>query len=53
VTAADDPERKALLHRGFVLEYVTLGWNAAGIVVLALAASRRGRWRWPGSASIR
>jgi divalent metal cation (Fe/Co/Zn/Cd) transporter len=38
VTAADDPERKALLHRGFVLEYVTLGWNVAGIVVLALAA---------------
>jgi divalent metal cation (Fe/Co/Zn/Cd) transporter len=38
VTAADDPERKALLHRGFVLEYVTLSWNVAGIVVLALAA---------------
>jgi hypothetical protein len=38
VTAADDPERKALLHRGFVLEYVTLSWNVAGIVVLALAS---------------
>ena len=38
VTAADDPERKALLHRGFVLEYVTLSWNVAGIVVLAVAA---------------
>ena len=38
VTATDDPERKALLHRGFVLEYVTLSWNVAGIVVLAVAA---------------
>jgi divalent metal cation (Fe/Co/Zn/Cd) transporter len=38
VTLADDPERKALLRRGFVLEYVTLSWNVAGIVVLALAA---------------
>jgi divalent metal cation (Fe/Co/Zn/Cd) transporter len=26
------------LRRGFVLEYVTLGWNVAGIVVLAIAA---------------
>lgn len=29
--------RKALRRRGFVLEYATLGWNAAGIIVLALA----------------
>jgi divalent metal cation (Fe/Co/Zn/Cd) transporter len=36
--AADESARKALLRRGFVLEYVTLGWNAAGIIVLALAA---------------
>lgn len=28
----------ALLRRGFALEYVTLGWNVAGIVVLAFAA---------------
>jgi divalent metal cation (Fe/Co/Zn/Cd) transporter len=27
-----------LLRRGFVLEYVTLGWNVAGIAVLAVAA---------------
>ncbi len=27
-----------LLRRGFVLEYVTLGWNVAGIAVLAIAA---------------
>lgn len=26
------------LRRGFLLEYVTLGWNIAGILVLALAA---------------
>ena len=33
-----DPARGVLLRRGFVLEYVTLGWNVAGIVVLAFAA---------------
>lgn len=27
-----------MLRRGFALEYVTLGWNVAGIVVLAIAA---------------
>ncbi len=27
-----------LLRRGFLLEYVTLGWNVAGIFVLAFAA---------------
>jgi len=32
------PDRSALLRRGFVLEYVTLGWNVAGIAVLAIAA---------------
>jgi divalent metal cation (Fe/Co/Zn/Cd) transporter len=36
--AADDPVRRVLLRRGFVLEYVTLAWNVAGIVVLAVAA---------------
>jgi len=30
--------RARLLRRGFVLEYVTLGWNVAGIIVLAIAA---------------
>ena len=33
-----DPVRRALLRRGFGLEYATLAWNAAGIVVLAVAA---------------
>jgi divalent metal cation (Fe/Co/Zn/Cd) transporter len=35
---AGDPAREALLRRGFALEYTTLGWNVAGIVVLAIAA---------------
>jgi divalent metal cation (Fe/Co/Zn/Cd) transporter len=30
--------RAAQLRRGFVLEYVTLTWNVAGIVVLGIAA---------------
>src|SRR5579859_7099353 len=38
VAVADDQVRRALLRRGFVLEYTTLGWNVAGIVVLAVAA---------------
>jgi divalent metal cation (Fe/Co/Zn/Cd) transporter len=38
VTAADDQVRAALLRRGFALEYATLAWNVAGIVVLAIAA---------------
>jgi hypothetical protein len=38
VAAADDRARVALLRRGFALEYATLAWNAAGIVVLAVAA---------------
>ncbi len=33
------PPRAALLRRGFALEYTTLGWNVAGIVVLAVAAT--------------
>jgi hypothetical protein len=38
VAAADDPARKVLLRRRFLLEYMTLGWNVAGIIVLTLAA---------------
>lgn len=34
----DDPRRPMLVRRGFMLEYLTLAWNIAGIVVLALAA---------------
>jgi divalent metal cation (Fe/Co/Zn/Cd) transporter len=39
VTVTDEPVRARLLRRGFALEYVTLGWNVAGIVVLAFAAA--------------
>jgi divalent metal cation (Fe/Co/Zn/Cd) transporter len=31
-------DRAVLVRRGFVLEYVTLGWNVVGVVVLAVAA---------------
>jgi len=30
--------RRQLSRRGFKLEYITLGWNVVGIVVLAIAA---------------
>jgi divalent metal cation (Fe/Co/Zn/Cd) transporter len=39
VVPADDPARSVLLRRGFALEYVTLAWNVAGIVILAIAAA--------------
>jgi divalent metal cation (Fe/Co/Zn/Cd) transporter len=38
VIMTDDAVRARLLRRGFVLEYVTLGWNVAGIIILAVAA---------------
>lgn len=38
MTTLDDTTRRALLRRGFALEYATLGWNVVGIVVLANAA---------------
>lgn len=38
VLTADDPRRLVLVRRGFVLEYLTLGWNVVGIVILAIAA---------------
>jgi divalent metal cation (Fe/Co/Zn/Cd) transporter len=38
VTLTDDPVRRALLRRGFTLEYAKLAWNLIGIVVLAVAA---------------
>ena len=38
MTVVEDPAGTRLLRRGFVLEYVTLGWNVAGIVVRAIAA---------------
>ena len=38
VISVDDAARTALLRRGFALEFVTLGWNVIGVVVLAVAA---------------
>jgi divalent metal cation (Fe/Co/Zn/Cd) transporter len=38
VTDAEEATRRPLLRRGFALEWITLGWNVAGIVVLAAAA---------------
>lgn len=38
MTTADETTRTSLLRRGFALEYTTLAWNVAGIVVLAVAA---------------
>ncbi|HEX4659122.1 MAG TPA: cation transporter [Streptosporangiaceae bacterium] len=38
MTVVEDQARTALLRWGFALEYATLGWNVAGIVVLAMAA---------------
>jgi divalent metal cation (Fe/Co/Zn/Cd) transporter len=38
VTCTDRAARSVLLRRGFALEYATLIWNVAGIVVLATAA---------------
>ena len=38
VTVLDERTRRALVRRGFALEWATLGWNAAGIIVLAFAA---------------
>jgi divalent metal cation (Fe/Co/Zn/Cd) transporter len=38
VTALDEETRRALVRRGFALEWATLGWNVAGIIVLTFAA---------------
>jgi divalent metal cation (Fe/Co/Zn/Cd) transporter len=38
VTSAGSSPHSVLLRRGFALEYATLAWNVAGIVVLAIAA---------------
>jgi divalent metal cation (Fe/Co/Zn/Cd) transporter len=35
-------DRTRLLRTGLLLEYVTLGWNIVGVVVLAIAAIRAG-----------
>jgi divalent metal cation (Fe/Co/Zn/Cd) transporter len=39
VTITDEGARRVLLRRGFALEWATLGWNVAGIIVLAIAVA--------------
>lgn len=39
MTVLDEETRRALVRRGFALEWATLGWNVAGIIVLAVAAA--------------
>jgi divalent metal cation (Fe/Co/Zn/Cd) transporter len=38
VANTEDTARRALVRRGFALEYATLGWNVVGLVVLAVTA---------------
>ena len=38
VIELSDPGRASLVRRGFALEWTTLGWNVAGIIILAIAA---------------
>ena len=38
MATADELTRKSLPRLGFALEYVTLAWNVAGVLVLAIAA---------------
>jgi divalent metal cation (Fe/Co/Zn/Cd) transporter len=38
MTTPEGAARSVLLRRGFALEYLTLAWNAFGMVVLAIAA---------------
>jgi hypothetical protein len=47
--ALPEARRTTLLRRGFVLEYITLGWTVVGILVLAGAAWSHGdRYRCVG-----
>ncbi len=39
MTITDEGDRRVLRRRGFALEWVTLGWNLAGIVVLSIAVA--------------
>jgi hypothetical protein len=39
VTVTEERARQMLVRRGFLLEWATLGWNVAGIIVLAFAAT--------------
>jgi divalent metal cation (Fe/Co/Zn/Cd) transporter len=39
VAVTGDARQRALVRRGFMLEYLTLGWNVAGVVVLGITAA--------------
>ena len=41
MATAEDAARRGLLRRGFILEWTTLGWNVAGIAVLATGLDDR------------
>ena len=38
MTVTDERARRQLTRRGFTLEWITLGWNVAGVIILAFAA---------------
>lgn len=38
MTTMEERARRAPVRRGFALEWITLGWNVAGIIILAIAA---------------
>ncbi len=38
MSTLDERARRTLTRRGFILEWFTLGWNVAGIIILAIAA---------------
>jgi hypothetical protein len=38
VTTVDQRARQTLIRRGFALEWATLGWTVARIIILAFAA---------------
>jgi len=38
VTLAREPNGRRMLRYGFTLEWITLGWNVVGVLVLAVAA---------------
>ncbi len=42
MSASVEPTRDALLRRGLLFEYLTLGWNVVGVVILAIAALASG-----------
>jgi hypothetical protein len=44
----DDHTRVRLLRRGFTLEWIALGWNVIGVVLLAITALADRSIAWAG-----